>query len=203
MKLAGTVVGHIGGALVFSVLAAASVHGQQAGYVEPPVQASRASAGLAYFTDVRLLDQSGRSLRFFTDVLAGRSVVVHSFYGDCTDVCPVILQKLKALQDGLGQQLGTSVSIISISVDPEHDTPARLRELSRSVGAGAGWIFLTGSKANLEHALFKLGFATMAREAHNPTLIVGNEPLGNWKKVAAMANVSAIAEQLRDVSTPR
>lgn len=161
---------------------------------------SRQAAALRYFSDVTLQDQDGRPVRFYSDVLAGKTLVVHSFFGDCTGVCPVILQKLRALQDTLGDRLGRTVFIVSVSVDPARDSPSRLKALARSLGAKPGWMFLTGTPPHLEQALFKLGFATLTREAHNPTLIVGHEPAGNWQKLAASSTVVTLVTQLEDVA---
>src|SRR5687768_7325608 len=60
---------------------------------------SKSSAGEKYFSDVELLDQDGRKVRFYTDLLKGKTVVVNSFFTTCTSVCPPMIANLKKMQD--------------------------------------------------------------------------------------------------------
>jgi cytochrome oxidase Cu insertion factor (SCO1/SenC/PrrC family) len=62
--------------------------------------------------------------------------------------------KLTNVAARLGADLGRKVEIVSITVDPEHDGPARLREYAQQQGADQkGWYFLTGSAAEVDRAL--------------------------------------------------
>jgi cytochrome oxidase Cu insertion factor (SCO1/SenC/PrrC family) len=90
------------------------------------------------------------------------------------------------LQDRLGAQLGSKVFLLSLSVDPQNDTPERLKTYAEKFHARPGWIFLTGDPDNLQFALNKFGQRVERREDHFNLFIVGNEATGLWKKVLPM-----------------
>lgn len=147
-----------------------------------------------YFTDTVLVDQDGRELRFYSDLLAGKVVVINSMFTDCTGSCPVMSKKLQALQEHLGDRVGRDVHLISITVDPETDTPARLKEHAVKFGAGPGWHLLTGSEENVKTVLSKLGQWVEERDAHETVFLVGNDRTGLWKKAFALAKTEDVVE---------
>src|ERR1051325_1899561 len=98
-----------------------------------------ASPAQKYFTDVELLNQNGEKVRFYTDVLQGKTVVVNAFFTTCTSVCPPMNRNMERIQEALGDRVGKDVFLVSISVDPEADTPARLKDYARKFHAGPGW----------------------------------------------------------------
>lgn len=158
---------------------------------ERPAREVEAARG--YFTDTVLLDQNGREVRFYSDLLAGKVVVIDSMFTTCTAVCPVMSRKMKAIADAAGDRLGKDVQLLSISVDPEADRPEKLREYARRHDApAAGWAFLTGTPENVRAVLAKLGYAVEDKEAHSTLVLMGNERTGLWKK----ANGLASAEEL-------
>jgi protein SCO1/2 len=78
--------------------------------------------------------------------LRGKAVAVTFIYTECPDICPMLTQKMVQVQDELGTDFGKRIAFVSISLDPEHDTPAVLKDYSQFWGAKPeGWSFLTGS----------------------------------------------------------
>src|SRR5467141_881094 len=78
--------------------------------------------------------------------LRGKIVAVTFIYTSCTDSCPVLTALMAHVQDKLGQDFGEKVAFVSITVDPERDTPEVLKEYAQTFGANlAGWSFLTGA----------------------------------------------------------
>ena len=141
-----------------------------------------------YFTDVELINQNGEKVRFYTDVLKGKTVVINAFFTTCTSVCPPMNRNMERIQQAFGDRVGKDVFLISISVDPEVDTPPKLKEYAKKFHAGPGWMFLTGKKENVEQALYKVGQYVEAKDDHTTIFIVGNETTGLWKKAFGMAN---------------
>jgi protein SCO1 len=79
--------------------------------------------------------------------LRAKVVAVTFFYTLCTDTCPVLTPTMSFIQDQLGADFGTKIAFISITVDPERDTPEVLKEYAQAFGANlAGWSFLTGRR---------------------------------------------------------
>ena len=152
-----------------------------------------------YFTDVELINQNGEKVRFYTDVLKGKTVVVNAFFTTCTSVCPPMNRNMEKIQEVLGDRVGRDVFLVSITVDPEVDTPPRLKEYAQKFHAGPGWIFLTGKKENLDWALYKLGQYVENKDDHKTIFIVGNEPTGLWKKAFGMANVVELIQVVESV----
>jgi protein SCO1/2 len=152
-----------------------------------------------YFTDVELINQDGKKVRFYSDVLKGKTVVVNAFFTTCTSVCPPMNRNMEKIQEVLGDRVGRDVFLVSITVDPEVDTPVRLKEYAKKFHAGAGWVFLTGKKENLDWALYKLGQFVEKKDDHTTIFIIGNEPTGLWKKAFGMANVVELIQVVESV----
>ncbi len=168
-------------------------------WIPAAAQEMGSSPAKSYFTDVMLVDQDGREHRFYSDLLQGRVVVIGSFFATCTGACPAMAKTYKKIQDWLGDRQGKEVFLLSITVDPEHDTPQRLKEFAQEFGARPGWIFLTGSKENVSLALQKLGSFVENKEAHNNLLFIGNEPTGLWKKAFGLAPSEELIPIVRSV----
>ena len=96
------------------------------------------------FADVLLTDQHERQVRLGDEVVDDRIVVMGFVYTSCTTVCPVVSAIMQKVQMQLGERAGREVQLVSISVDPLRDTPARLREYASLYKAGPGWTWLTG-----------------------------------------------------------
>jgi protein SCO1/2 len=83
--------------------------------------------------------------------LRGKVVAVTFIYASCADTCPLLTAKLAGLQARLGTDFGAKVFFVSITVDPERDTPAVLKRYAQVHGANlAGWAFLTGTPAEIQ-----------------------------------------------------
>jgi len=141
-----------------------------------------------YFGDVKLINQDGQEMRLYSDLLQGKSVVIDVVFTRCTSACPAMSGTFAKIQDHLGDRLGKDVRMISISVDPVHDTPAKLKEYAARFKARPGWYFLTGPKANVDEALKKLGQYVEDKEDHLNLFLVGNEKTGLWKKAFGLAS---------------
>ena len=153
----------------------------------------------SYFTDVELVNQNGQSMRFYSDLLQDKVVIINSFFTTCTSVCPPMSRNLEKVQEWLGDRLGKDVHIISISVDPVTDTPPMLKDYARKFNARPGWYFLGGKKANVETALRKLGQYVEARDDHTTVMIIGNLRTGLWKKAFGMAKPDELVKVVDSV----
>ena len=157
-------------------------------------------AGLNYFTDVELVDQHGAKVRFYSDLLAGKVVVINSFFATCSGSCPIMSAAFRKIQTALGDRVGRDVHLVSITVDPETDTPEQLRKFAKAASAGPGWHLVTGTKENVSQALLKLGLLTDTKETHTSVVLIGNEPKGVWKKAFGLADAEEIVRLVREVA---
>ena len=156
-----------------------------------------------WFTDVELIDQDGRKQRLYSDLLKGKTVVVNAFFATCKGVCAPMSQNLQRVQEAFKERVGKDLHIISITVDPETDTPAMLKAYAQKFGAVPGRYFITGKKENVDWALYKLGQYVEQKEAHTSIFIVGNETTGLWKKLHGLANIAEIVESVESVLNDR
>jgi protein SCO1 len=108
--------------------------------------------------DFTLTSQDGAAVRLGD--FRGKVVAVSFIYTSCPDVCPMLSDKLARVQDALGPDFGTKIAFLSITVDPEHDTPAVLKEYAELLDADlAGWSFLTGEPAAVREVAQRYGVA--------------------------------------------
>ena len=140
------------------------------------------SAAHNYFTDTILINQNGENMRFYTDLLQGKTVIIDTFFSTCKTACLPMTQNLKRIQEALGERLGKDVYILSVTVDSEMDTPAQLKAFADKFHARPGWYFLTGTKENVDFVLKKLGQYVDNKQDHLTVFIIGNERTGLWKK---------------------
>ncbi|MFT4928941.1 MAG: protein SCO1/2 [Phenylobacterium sp.] len=152
-----------------------------------------------YFTDVALVDQYGKPLRLYEDLLQDKVVIIHSFFSTCKSSCPVAMRLMAGIQERFSEQMGKQLHILSISLDPETDTPLKLKAYADELKVGPGWQLISGDKANVDFALKKLGHYVVDIEAHKNTIIVGKEATGLWKKAFLLAEPDELDELITSV----
>ncbi|HET6720939.1 MAG TPA: SCO family protein [Rhodocyclaceae bacterium] len=168
----------------------------------PPVDQPASQPGTrdarTYFTDTELLTQDGRTVRFYSDVLADRVVLINVVYTNCEDACPLITRKLIEVRQRLEEKVGKEVWFVSISTDPERDSPQALKKFAQAQCADEQrWFFLTGAKANVDQVLKRLGQMGPSAEEHSTLLIAGDVAGKRWSKIRPDAPPAAIAERLK------
>ena len=154
-----------------------------------------------YFTDVLLVNQEGRKLHLYSDLLRGKIVVFNTFFASCKNSCPRMSAVFSDLQARLGKRLGNDVLLLSLTVDPQTDTPEQLKVYADHFHAKPGWMFLTGKPEDVQFALNKFGQKVEHREDHFNLYIVGDEATGLWKKVLPMhqSGTMRTADELMEV----
>lgn len=157
---------------------------------EPALAGNRWGAN--YFPNVPLTTQDGKTVHFYDDLIKGKIVVIDLIYTHCVDACPLETARLVQVQKMLGDRVGKDIFFYSISIDPDHDTPAVLKEYAEKYHVGPGWTFLTGKKEDIDLLSKKLGLYTEPdpndRDGHTPSVLLGNEPGGQWMRNTATDN---------------
>ena len=155
----------------------------------------------AYFTDTVLLDQRGRKVRFYSDVLAGKVVCLAFIFTQCNDACPLMMAKLNRVKAALAERFPGDVEFVALSIDPENDTPEELAKFAVKHGAaGPGWTFLTGAKADLQLVAGRFGGWPETPDQHTTAFVAGNVRTRHWTKVRPDAPPEAVAETLRGLA---
>lgn len=151
--------------------------------------------------DFALTERSGRELS--TTQLAGRPYVVSFFFAHCTGFCLAQNERVSQLEQEFGSQ---GVRFVSISVDPERDTPAVLRDYAERFEAGPdSWLFLTGTRKQIERIGEEIFHVGVQANTHTDRLILVDEQgavLGHYHSTQP-ADVEALREKLRDLIEER
>ena len=166
---------------------------------QPAQSQQEPSPAQKYFSDVELINQYGEKLRFYSDLLKGKVVVINSFFSACSSICPPMNRNFTKIQEALGDRVGKDVHLISLSVDPEADTPSRLKEYAEKLGAKPGWHLLTGKKENIDQALYKVGHYVEVKDDHTSIVIIGNEPKGVWTKAMGLAKADQLIKLVHEI----
>jgi protein SCO1 len=152
-----------------------------------------------YFTETVLVNQDGEKMRFYSDLLKGKTVIINSFFATCQGSCLPMSRNLEKVQQALGDRLGKDAVIISISVDPTVDSPNALKAYAKKLNARPGWYFLTGDKPSVDFALKKLGQFVDNKENHTNLFIIGNDRTGLWKKAFGLAKSEELVKVVESV----
>jgi protein SCO1/2 len=153
-----------------------------------------------HIPDTTVYDQNGKRLNFYTDLVKGRTVAINFIFTTCTTICPPLEATFRKVQQELGERVGRDVQMISISVDPTTDTPARLKSFSEKFKAGPGWTFITGSKPEIDQLLRALGASVTDKNNHSPMLLVGNDAAGYWTRTYGLAPAPTIIKVITEAA---
>ena len=163
--------------------------------------------GADHFPNVALTTQDGKRVRFYDDLIKNKIVAVNFIYAQCEFSCPLETARLAQVQQLLGARVGQDIFFYSISIDPDHDTPAVLKEYANKFHAGPGWTFLTGKKQDIDLLADRLGLSDDTPitdgpgsdlDGHTPHLLIGNEASGQWLRDAATDNPRFLARLIAD-----
>src|SRR5499433_2894042 len=108
------------------------------------LQAQDRHWGEGYIPNLPVITQDGKTLRFYDDVIKGKIVVLNFIYTNCPDICGLTTARMSQVEDKLGDAAGRDIFFVSLTVDPERDTPAKLKEYANAFHIGPRWLFLTG-----------------------------------------------------------
>ena len=164
------------------------------------------------YADVRLTNQFGRAIRFRSDLVRGRALVINSMFTTCRGSCPVTSRKVQELRAALSPILGRRLSFASFTVEPEVDTPERLREYAAAHGAAepadglCDWHFLTGAPGDIGRLRRSLGLYDLDPVVdadptqHASLLMFGNGETDRWAALPAAQRTALLVEAIRRVA---
>jgi len=143
--------------------------------------------------DIQIYDQTGRRSNFYSDLIKGRTVAINFIFTTCTGICPPLTATFRRVQQDLIES-NLPVQLISISVDPVTDTPARLQEYATKFHAAPGWTFVTGDAAAINSILEALGTAVADKADHTPMVLIGNDLTDSWTRAYGLSSPGALVK---------
>lgn len=168
-------------------------------------EADQDEAAREYFTDLEVIDQNGNRLRFYSDVLKDRVVLINVIFTNCQDACPLMTQHLIRTRGKLVDAIQDEVWFVSISTDPVRDTPEAMKQFAERQGADESrWLFLTGTEENMTHILKKLRRYNPNINAHSTQMLAGTtRERHEWIPLPAGIEPEGIAAVLRGLAEER
>jgi protein SCO1 len=155
--------------------------------------------GPEFFPNLPVTDQNGNALRFYDDLIKDKIVVVMFIYTSCTDICPLTTARMTQIEDKLGAAVGRDIFIVSLTVDPENDTPERLKAYSKAFGTGPGWTFVTGKPEDIRAINYKLGERSKVLSEHRNEIVLGNDLTGEWQRDNVMGDLDRVTMSIREM----
>ena len=129
--------------------------------------------------NVVLVNQDGERVALKQLLETDQPVVVDFIYGTCTTICPILSAGYSHLQRKLGSETET-VQLVSITIDPENDSPAVLKEYLEKYQAKPGWDFLTGSRSDIERVMTAFDAFFRDKMDHQPLTFIRSPTDGKW-----------------------
>ena len=164
----------------------------------PEDKAASEAKARDYFSNVELVDQDGRSLKFYDEVLKDNIVVISFIFTNCQSACPLMTRNLTMIRDMLREDERRAIQFVSISIDPLRDTPAAMKEFAQKHEAdNGGWLWLTGRPDDVNFVTQRLGSYTDNPEAHTTTLLAANVPNAHWTKIEPNVPPNGVVARLR------
>src|SRR5258708_11366585 len=171
---------------VMAVIMAATVS------VQSSLKAQSGRWNADYLPNLPVVTQDGKTLKFYDDVIKGKIVLISFIYTNCPDICPLTTARLTQVEDQLGEIVGRDIFFVSMTVDPERDTPERLKEFATAFDVGPGWLFLTGKPEDIRAINYKLADRSLRLTDHRQEIVLGNDTTGAWARDPAMGDLNPL-----------
>lgn len=147
---------------------------------------------------VDLVDHRGRRSSFSAAIADGRAVMLNFIYTSCQSVCPLMARGFADVQARLGSEL-SALHMVSVTIDPEHDSVSRLADYARALGAGPQWDFYTGSLADCMAVQRAFDAYRGDKMNHVPATYLLGPGSVTWIRLQGLASPTRIAQAYIDL----
>lgn len=149
---------------------------------------------------VSLVRADGATVSFPADIDSGQPVILNFIYTTCTTICPVMTQIFAGVQQRLGSERDR-VLMVSVSIDPEEDTPPRLAAYAKKFGAGPHWRFYTGTQRASVDVQRAFAIYRGDKMNHVPVTFLRAAPGQPWVRLDGFATPDEILREYRRLVT--
>lgn len=148
--------------------------------------------------DVTLTNQDGAKVRVKDLLLSDKPVMLDFIYTTCTTICPVLSANFTNFQRQDKVAAG-SYRLVSISVDPENDTPKAMKTYLSRYSAKPGWEFLTGSQSDIDKVLIALNAKTKDKMDHFPLILIKSPSQESWVRINGLIGTAPLMKEFQEV----
>jgi protein SCO1/2 len=150
--------------------------------------------------DVTLTDQDGQKVSLRAVLEGEQPVMLNFIYTTCTTICPVLSASFAQVQKYMAPEEVESTRMVSISIDPEHDTPLKLKEYARRFRAGPGWEFFTGDLDDIVVVLTAFDAYRGDKMNHIPLTFLRATPNDSWVRIEGFASSRELLQEYRTLT---
>jgi protein SCO1/2 len=151
---------------------------------------------------VRLVRDDGKAVSLPDEMNDGRPIVLNFIFTTCTTICPLMSSTFAQFERRLGAD-ADKVHLMSISIDPEHDTPARLSEYARKFHAGPGWQHYTGTLEASVTAQRAFDVYRGSKMSHSLVTLMRVAPGKPWLRIEGYARPDDLLHDYRELVAGR
>ena len=146
--------------------------------------------------DVTLVNQDGKKVRLRELLSTSKPVIVDFIFGTCTTICPILSASYANLQKRLGPD-SEKLQLVSISIDPENDTPKVLKEYLKRYRAKPGWDFFTGTRADVDKVMYAFNAYIPNKMSHYPLTLIRSQDQGKWIRIFGLMGSAEFLNECR------
>lgn len=148
---------------------------------------------------VTLVNQDGKKVDLQELLLRSKKPVLLDFvYATCTTICPILSVGFSNFQKELGKEAG-NVALVSISIDPDNDTPPVMKEYLKRYRARPGWDFLTGKREDIIAVMKAFDSYVVNKMNHYPVTILRGPGEASWVRIYGLLGTADLMEEYRKV----
>jgi len=148
--------------------------------------------------DLVLTDSTGKAVKLQSLLNGDQPVALNFIFTTCTTICPIMSATFAQMRRDLGSD-ADRIQLVSITIDPEHDTPTALAEYAKRYDAPATWHFLTGKPKDIEQVRRAFDSWTGTKTNHQPVTLLRGIGEQEWIRVDGLASGTSLAKQARSV----
>ncbi len=150
--------------------------------------------------NVTLVNQDGKQVKLESLVNCGRPVVIDFIFATCTTICPVLSAGYSNFQKKMGADASKKIQLISISIDPENDSPKTMKEYLKRFRAEPGWEFLTGTRKDIDQVMAAFDAYIPDKMSHKPLMFFRAPGDKEWVRIYGLIGTSAFISEYEKVA---
>ena len=149
--------------------------------------------------DIVLVSQDGKKIPFKNYLETDKPVMVEFIYATCTTICPVLSAGFANLQRKMGAD-AAKVRLVSISIDPENDTPQVMKDYLKKYSAVPGWDFLSGTRADIDTVMRAFDAYVANKMYHLPLTLIRSPADGSWVRIKGLMGAADLQDELAQIT---
>ena len=144
--------------------------------------------------DVVLINQDREKIRLVELLKSDKPVLLDFIYGTCTTICPVLSASFSNMQRKLGED-SDQIQLVSVSIDPEYDTPEVMAEYLSRYRAKPGWDYLTGTREDIDKVMHAFDAYVQDKMSHYPLTLIRSPEGDRWIRIYGLVGTSELMRE--------